>query len=986
MNKEIAMKKIISIFILLAILAGSFVNIYADEKIDSEISSVVKDTIVGLGLIEKDKLESTDAITRGEFADVLYNIYVSGDKETFNWKQEFFEDESKELYGISLENGTSDETSYYSDVLPGDEHYMAITTLSRYGLLNGLGSGYFGVSENVTKEQVSKVMLIILGYGIYTQQSGGYPNGYSRYADELKLWNGIKDNDMTVTYSDIAKVLYNMLEIDIVQFGYINEKFMLNTVEGENFLKKILGLEKCKGRMENNGYSGLSNANSEKKNNIVVCDIEFNVPEDAPADIPSYLGREVIVYYNEEGTVRCVVATDKEKSIVFDDEDFLDYDGNSISYLNENDVHKRIQLKDIVYVIKNGTAVPSFDKSVFLINSGTIEVISGRDLVDVIIINEYFSFDIGYIDFENKILYSENTLINTDIKIDLNEENSIYVRIFDEGDSEISLNDLSKGNIITVFASDRAVTIYKNQSVISGYTVKSVGYDDRDKVIVSDGKDEYTFSKEFEALYGKNTLRMNNTYTLTLNMFGEVVKAERAAGGNNFGIIIRPYRDDNDEFIMQLKYFTNGGKVERTKLAQKVKFIYADKKNETVSRSLNLVNSENYNFLYDELSGYKNYVSDNTVGGGIFKYKLNENKEISEIELPGVQKVIGNEKGRLLKIVATDTDIYFKVTQGFGGKLMYNSNTEYMGVDVKNTDKDDGFEFYSDMPFLNDKKYNNGTNGYITGYTINGDSPMADVIVYETSLEKEAAATDRTFAIVNKVTMGLDRYDSMIWNINCYVNGTTEQDLSATDEAINSIKNMKGETSYTDENGNRVPFKLEAGDIIRYAFDGQGNISAIYLVYDENAKNPSSGGKGNIAGSIGKFDELSAKLYNPVVLDTNNTLLTAKSYIYGIYGELRYTACFPYEIYNGDCLKVTTGDLKTLASITALNEEEGYSLSNWVLDQNTLTVVTKSKNGVEIENASMSELRTYKTTGKDCDRMVIVSRYGAPYGFIVYRD
>ena len=101
----------------------------------------------------------------------------------------------------------------YSDV--PDSHWAAgiIQTATDQGIINGMGDGTFNPEGNVTYEQVCTMLVRALNYNDEALYSGGYPNGYINVASgTLDLTqNAISEGSIPAERGLVIKMVYNAL-------------------------------------------------------------------------------------------------------------------------------------------------------------------------------------------------------------------------------------------------------------------------------------------------------------------------------------------------------------------------------------------------------------------------------------------------------------------------------------------------------------------------------------------------------------------------------------------------------------------------------------------------------------------------------------------------------------------------------------------------------------------------------------------------------
>ncbi len=85
-----------------------------------------------------------------------------------------------------------------------------ITTATRLGVFNGDGTGMFRPNDNVTYEQIIKILVCVGGHDSEARSSGGWPNGYIAVAAELGITNGVRfSQTANAPRSAVAQLIYN---------------------------------------------------------------------------------------------------------------------------------------------------------------------------------------------------------------------------------------------------------------------------------------------------------------------------------------------------------------------------------------------------------------------------------------------------------------------------------------------------------------------------------------------------------------------------------------------------------------------------------------------------------------------------------------------------------------------------------------------------------------------------------------------------------
>ena len=150
----------------------------------------------------------------------------------------------------------------YSDVPKSHWAYENIENCTALGLVNGVGDGQYMPSEYVSRTQILKILVCMLGYGTIAEQNGGYPVGYLAVAADLKLDSA---GNEAITRGEIADLLVDALEVNILQPSSFGDNVILETQKGETLLTNHLGLTKKSGIITASGRTSLTSAFKKKK-------------------------------------------------------------------------------------------------------------------------------------------------------------------------------------------------------------------------------------------------------------------------------------------------------------------------------------------------------------------------------------------------------------------------------------------------------------------------------------------------------------------------------------------------------------------------------------------------------------------------------------------------------------------------------------------------------------------------------------------------
>ena len=184
MKKIVAILLVMTQFLSVAVLADSV-----------DLSDTQKKDLYNLGIMigdENGDLRLEDNITRAEAAKM---ICVAGN--------------------LKLPSET-DET-LFNDVEGSHWAYQYISSAKENGIINGDENGNFNPENNITNEEIAKMIVCLLGYREMAETRGGYPAGYTSTASRIGITNNLNLKTKTSAIrKDVAIMISNALDIPIM--------------------------------------------------------------------------------------------------------------------------------------------------------------------------------------------------------------------------------------------------------------------------------------------------------------------------------------------------------------------------------------------------------------------------------------------------------------------------------------------------------------------------------------------------------------------------------------------------------------------------------------------------------------------------------------------------------------------------------------------------------------------------------------------------
>lgn len=991
------MKKIFSLIIVLNMILMTTPGVMAGFS-DVDNSEAV-DTLQGLKIMEgySDGTFLPDSnLTRAEFAQIIANIYTYGEENdsVAEWKENFFEGIFDENDFIPPEQMKGEESEVFDDVYKNSDYYDAIKLVADKKIMVGLGDNLFDPDGNVTVEQALKVITTMMGYGYTAEAKGGYPVGYTAVAAELKLTKNVGNYSSYATRLDIANIIFNAFDVELMQIKFTGGETYYQTVEGETFLTKLLNIDYDEGRMTDNGITTLSEAQAKREEYVIINNINYFLPENNEY-ARDYIGRDVRVYYSldddSSDELLYVSPVGKDEIISFNISEFIEYSDDRITYRGEDGKEKHINITKAPFFIRNGSAKPSFDVEDFRFDYGTVTVIK-RDksnLADLIMVKTMQNFNVAFVDLEEQVIYSNSSVIGASIDLDC-EENETFLRIYNSAGELKDISVLTAGSITTVCLGEKVTEIYVSDNAVNNYKLSSISTNDNDETVISDGKNSYVVSKDYENASGFLP-RIGNVYNLKLDILGNIVEAKQVSGDYQMGFINKVRIVNNEETFneeLMVKYYDLSiKKIETAYFGERIKIIDT----EGISKSYKLPDA--MYAVEDLLTGYITQTVDGEAAltGALVRFKTDENGMMTEIELAGVQENSNDDSERLVEIKIDKNYANYNLYNGgsiIGGKAIIPKNAAVLqcNYELDSFNSDSGYVLTDRTAFKEGETYN------LRMYSTIKNSPVAEYIVYTSDpTQMISTKAPHTVGIVVDSYTALNIDDEIVTYLEL---SETAYEVEETALAEGKVTNMQGASFYTDSAGNKKFFEVEKGDIIRYALSGEGKINQIQLVYDADAdysEGITLGGviyngwseKGNLAGCIDGYNVTQYKYSNPFSANStiNGNEFAADSYAWTYYNA--YMRVMLGTVVRAGSNYIITST-RNLAENPGTVEDNGvYTLNTW--ERSSVTLVTVGKKNVTVQTLPVTSLRTYETNGENCDRIFITSRLGRDYNSIVYR-
>lgn len=502
------MKKVLALLVALMLLMSSAAFASTDiNKVMFELTS--------FGIMKGDgdgDLRLEDTITRAEFSQMVVRM-------------------------LGYENLTGGYESPFKDVPDSAWMAGAVSLLSQLGYVSGDPDGNFRPNDPVRIQEAEKIILHVLGYEKVASAYGGYPDGYTKLATQIKLTDGVSAVPTAyATRGDAARLVYNAL------YSYPLETYTADMSEfrrsDELFVQRLLRNDSLKHE------SGILTATYDTWLSKPLSDIEENQIEingklfdkgDINAD--EYLGYFVEVYYMEEiegqREILNIAPSKNNSRMMISAKDIRSITLGSISFYNDNNKKQDVYVDADTIWLYNNRVMSEFSLSDLKIESGNYMLVDNDydKAYEYVFIYEYESGVVDRVNLNGCIYLTMETPVYGRDYVIVKEDEDVIYRLMDKDGNRILLSDVEKGDVVTAYQSKDGsyVGIEISKTVVTG------------KYEMLDGTDYITISGK-DYVQGKNLdlseIKIGSPVNAYLNSYDEVIFVELSEESEaNYGYI-----------------------------------------------------------------------------------------------------------------------------------------------------------------------------------------------------------------------------------------------------------------------------------------------------------------------------------------------------------------------------------------------------------------------------------------------------------------
>ena len=726
------------------------------------------------------------------------------------------------------------------------------------GFIAGMSDTEFDPDANVTYVQAQKMLVSAIGYETYAQAQGGWPTGYKTYAASLDITKGISGiTDSTeLTRAQVAQMIDNAMDAPLCVIASWKTEWngtktpnleVRDGKEGrayETLFTEKHDAYKVYGRVTETSKTGSVDTDKvtfqvEKADNFD----DEEVKADSPVSEDMYIGdskadnylrtySQALIQKNDddEFTILSIAAAAANKSVTVASEDFdenkstdealyffpagttkgstkyqLDTTNGVTIYINGVESSKSIaELRD--YLDKNETASVTLQKETETGSTST----SAK--YNTIMVSSYVTAIVDeVIDKTNETSVNFDTYSSgIQAKMTVNKDDDNYTYSFKLDGKEIEATDLQQNDVLNI--SYDTTGAFKDSSFYDVIVTRNV-VDGVKCTSINDSKGEYTIGgTKYKAAEGMDIdVETSTEYSLYLDHFGRIAKADENSVSKNYGVLKNIYKKAGGDYMAQI--ITKNGTEEEYK-------VDSDKVNE-----------------YATYLKYATFYSDKEKKNRIDTTTKDWQSKVVAFDAPEYST-------SQPKSVAYPTQVVEYSVSSSSNKItiksVYNDPTSAVDTEYKESGNKIGSVKMADSTVILDLSEVDTKDSYSVVSSLNDGSPY-------TAYGYDKSKSDNTyrFVIITKGTSSVFNSETQL----AIFNGSEVVDDDGDKTAYNLVVNGKEKQFILDDDvvitGNAgktvAEDAFDEGDVLVYATNSEGYISRIYSVFAaQNVLNGSS--------------------------------------------------------------------------------------------------------------------------------------------------
>lgn len=449
--------------------------------------------------------------------------------------------ETSDRYNLLIGLGIAEKTENLEGAVKNSEFTAAVKKLfgdntDSYELKNfenKLNGMKLNPDEVLSVNTAAQIAVTALGYDITVNGSG-----YLNVANDKGLFKGV-ENKSELTYSDMASILYNMLEEPMCKLEYINGL----TRNDNTFLNDFLKIKKTTGLVTAVNGRTISGTDVGTDNRIAINSQVYNTED---IEVSDYFARNVICYYREDDGANTVVYlyADKENEENIDVTMITETSFSNGKYtIKYEDLREKKYKTEITpkYISYNGEKLnlDNVDmKKLLDFDYGNVILIDSDDdgKYDILIIESYENYHVSFVG--RKVIYDKNGKG----ALEFDFENPQYTYKFIKDGKIAQYSDIAQNNVLSVYKSKNGtyVKIYISDKTASGVIETKEQLDNGCKLVIG-GFPYYTSLDSDKLSPGDNTV-----FYLDVNGVVAGYDSANIVRNTEYGYLVKLYKDEVD--------------------------------------------------------------------------------------------------------------------------------------------------------------------------------------------------------------------------------------------------------------------------------------------------------------------------------------------------------------------------------------------------------------------------------------------------------
>lgn len=722
---------------------------------ESALAMNYAELTAAIGILPYEDAGSDEYVTRGELAYIATKIA-----------------------GIYVDKNNEDV--YFDDVDSTHPYFYEISAMVKNGYMVGYSDGRFEPDYYVSKTDAAVTFVTLLGYGILAGNNGGYPSGYLRMANDLKLFDNTNTGEYVTKY-DMSSMVYNTLTSSRIGAALSVKEAYQKTET--NFLEDVFDMYEIKGIIAADQFTTIDGEDVAGENGIRINGIKYEgyYGED-------YLGYEVDAvvkeYADGEWSVVYVEPSKKNNVVEVSGRDVDDVTGNrEVIY---NDKENNLKLSDSAAYLLNGVKTNSLALSTFKDPSAYITFIdnNGDKIYDVVKIEKYTTIVVDSINSnQDKIVGKYGDVLDF--------KNIDYYTITLDGE-EITIGDLKAWDVVsyTLSANGEKARLLCSREILSG---NIDGTSEDNGTIYSVDGEGYRLTSELSAHITagrarKMTVGLGGKFYL--NAHSEIAAFAQAKDNRGFyyGYLIKVRRVEDNSMI--LKIFTEEETFEEFTPARTI----------TIDGERLKGTDDFRNLLEVQGGGYRQLI----------RYNINASGEIKMIDTQRVKTANGEKSDTTMTLdVSVDTSNDVIYNAGMMEGLFYIDDATLL-FSVPPAEYIDDISMYSVR--LASSYCKTGIGYFFSAYDV--DSMYNAAVCLEEASASSAVYAEE-YVLVTKIMSVYDEESGEITKkLSGYKDGVEFECMAKNEAAVAGVAK---------------------GDIIRCSYDVKDRINHFMMIVDCSA-------------------------------------------------------------------------------------------------------------------------------------------------------